>query len=108
VPSSGVADVVEQILKHDPECAIQCHAGSGIVIARFKKFTHSHLTSVLVGKLRPAAIRLGGSLVVVSSKLEGLTPHLIWGGRTDATVLMENIKRKFDPRNILNPGRFVY
>jgi hypothetical protein len=108
VPSSGVADSIELLLSHDPDCAIQCHAGSGIIIARFKKFTHSHLTSVLVGKLRPAAIRLGGSLVIVSSKLDGLTPHLIWGGRTDATVLLENIKRKFDPRNILNLGRFVY
>jgi glycolate oxidase FAD binding subunit len=108
VPSSSVADVIEHLLKHDPECAIQCHAGSGIVIARFKNFTHSHLTSVLVGKLRPAAIRLGGSVVVVSSKLDGLTPHLIWGGRTDATVLLENVKRKFDPRSILNPGRFAY
>ena len=45
---------------------------------------------------------------MVRSKLEGLTPHLVWGGRTDATVLMERIKQKFDPQNILNPGRFVF
>ena len=61
-----------------------------------------------MGKLRPAAVQLGGSAVVVGSKLEGLTPHVVWGGRTDATVLMERIKRQFDPRDILNPGRFVY
>ena len=81
---------------------------SGIIIARFAKFTQADLTTVLVGKLRPAAVQLGGSLVVVSSKLEGLTPHLIWGGRTDAIVLLERIKQKFDPHNILNPGRFVF
>ena len=63
---------------------------------------------MLVGKLRPAAVQHGGSLVVLKTKLEGLTPHLVWGGRTDATVLMERIKQKFDPHNILNPGRFVY
>ena len=63
---------------------------------------------MLVGKLRPAAVQLGGSLVVVRSNLEGLTPHLVWGGRTDATVLLERIKHKFDPQNILNPGRFIY
>jgi glycolate oxidase FAD binding subunit len=108
VPPSAVANIVGQLLNHDPECAIQCHAGNGIIIARFRKFTNSHLMPILVGRLRPAALQAGGSLVVVSSKLEGLTPHLIWGGRTDATVLLENVKRKFDPRNILNPGRFVY
>ncbi len=108
VPPSTVTKLVAQIVAFDPDCSIQAHAGSGVIIARFAKFGHSDLTPVLVGKLRPAAVKLGGSLVVASSTLDGLTPHLIWGGRTDAIVLMENIKRKFDPRNILNPGRFVY
>jgi glycolate oxidase FAD binding subunit len=108
VPSSAVTQTVASLLEFDADCTIQAHAASGIVLARFKHFRNADLTTVLVGKLRPAAIQLGGSLVVVSSKLDGLTPHLIWGGRTDAIVLLENIKRKFDPRNILNPGRFVY
>lgn len=108
MPPSAVTKSIAQLLDHDPQCAIQAHAGSGIIIARFMKFDHADLTKVLVGKLRPAATALGGSLVIVRSKLDGLTPHLIWGGRTEATVLMENVKRQFDPRNILNPGRFVY
>lgn len=108
VPPSTVTSIIKQLLDFDPDCAIQAHAGNGIIIARFKKFGHADLSAFLVGKLRPAATRLGGSLVVVSSKLDGLTPHLVWGGRTDAIVLLENIKRKFDPRNVLNPGRFVY
>jgi FAD/FMN-containing dehydrogenase len=45
--------------------------------------------------------------VVVSNKLEGLTPHIVWGGRTETIMLLERIKQKFDPHNILNPGRFV-
>ena len=60
------------------------------------------------GQVATAAVARGGSLVVLASQLEGLTPHIIWGGRTDATILMERIKRQFDPHNILNPGRFVY
>jgi FAD/FMN-containing dehydrogenase len=51
---------------------------------------------------------LGGSLVVLRTSLSGLTPHLIWGGRDDATVLLEQVKRQFDPKGILNPGRFVF
>jgi hypothetical protein len=108
VPSSAVTQTVASLLEFDADCTIQAHAASGILLARFRHFRNADLTTELVGKLRPAATQVGGSLVVVSSKLDGLTPHLIWGGRTDAIVLLENIKRKFDPRNILNPGRFAY
>ncbi|MEX0612696.1 MAG: FAD-binding oxidoreductase [Pirellulales bacterium] len=108
VPSSAVAQMIAELVAFDPDCAIAAQAGNGIIFARFSQFGHADLTNVLVGKLRPAAVQLGGSLVIVSSRLEGLTPHLIWGGRTEATVLAERIKQQFDPRNILNPGRFVY
>ena len=89
-------------------CTIQAHAANGIVVARFAEFAAADVSSVLVGKLRPAAIRRGGSLVVLATKLTGLTPHILWGGRTEATVLMERIKQQFDPHNILNPGCFVF
>jgi glycolate oxidase FAD binding subunit len=96
------------VRSHDPACTIQAHAGNGIIVARFAKFDSADVGRVLVGKLRPAAVQHGGSAVIVSSKLEGLTPHVVWGGRAEATVLMERIKQQFDPHNILNPGRFVY
>jgi glycolate oxidase FAD binding subunit len=107
VPPGATIVMVAGILEADPDCTIQAHAGNGIVIARFARFTHADLNNVLVSKLRPAAVKLGGSAVVVSSSLEGLTPHLAWGGRTEAMTLIERIKNKFDPHNILNPGRFV-
>ena len=74
---------------------------------RFAQFAATDVNPVLVGQLRPAAIRRGGSAVVVRTTLEGLTPHIIWGGRADATVLLERIQRQFDPHGILNPGRYV-
>lgn len=108
VPPSAVTNVIGKLLAADENCAIQAHAGNGIIFARFSQFRQDDLTKLLVGKLRPAAMQLDGSLIVVRSKLDGVTPHLVWGGRTDATVLLEQIKRQFDPRNILNPGRFAY
>ena len=108
VPPSAVTKIVAQLLDFDGKCQIQSHAASGVIVARFSKFSQSELTSVLVGKLRPAATKLGGSAVIVRTKLEGLTPHLAWGGRTDAVVLLEKIKQKFDPKGILNSGRFVF
>jgi glycolate oxidase FAD binding subunit len=108
VPPGAVVEMIGNLLAIDANCAIQAHAGNGIVIARFREFRHEHISKALVAKLRPIAVRLGGSLVVVRSKLDGLTPHLVWGGRTEGTVLLEQIKRLFDPRNILNPGRYIF
>jgi glycolate oxidase FAD binding subunit len=108
VPPSAVTKIAADLLDFDAGCRIQAHAGNGIVLARFSRFGHADLTKTLVGSLRPAAVGLGGSLTVVSNKLEGITPHIVWGGRTKAIVLMERVKQKFDPRNILNPGRFAY
>jgi glycolate oxidase FAD binding subunit len=107
VPPSGLIEIIRGLLAIDANCAIQAQAGNGIVIARFREFRHEQISRALVAKLRPAAVRLGGGLVVVRSKLDGLTPHLVWGARTEATVLLEPIKRQFDPRNILNPGRYI-
>jgi glycolate oxidase FAD binding subunit len=108
VPPSAVTAVVRELLAADSNCVIQAHAGNGIVVARFEKFGQAEISSLLVAKLRPAAVRLGGSLVVLRTTLSGLTPHLVWGGRDDATVLLEQVKRQFDPKGILNPGRFVF
>ena len=105
VPPSATVDIIRMILAHDPRCAIQCHAGSGVVVARFAEFAAGDLTFALVGKLRPAAIQRGGSLIVLSSTLEGLSAPIVWGGRTTAHGIMEKVKRAFDPHQILNPGR---
>jgi glycolate oxidase FAD binding subunit len=108
VPPSRVTHAIGELLGFDPDCTVQSHAGSGIIVARFSQFSHADVGKVLLGKLRPAAIQQSGSLILLKTSLEGLTPHAIWGGRTDATVLMERIKQKFDPHNILNPNRFVF
>ena len=108
VPPSAVTKMIAALYAHDPNCVVQLHTASGIIFARFAEFKPADITKVLVGKLRPLAIQHGGSLVVLSTTLDGLTRHDIWGNRTDATVLAERIKAKFDPRNILNPDRFAY
>lgn len=48
----------------------------------------------------------GGSLVVLRrpSEMERLDT---WGQATDALALMRAVKNQFDPKNTLNPGRFV-
>jgi glycolate oxidase FAD binding subunit len=107
VPPSAMTSLIAAVLECDSNCTIQAHAGNGIILARFSQFGPSDITRILVGKLRPAAVKHSGSLVVVSHELDGVTPHIIWGGRNDALVLLERIKQTFDPHGILNPGRFV-
>jgi glycolate oxidase FAD binding subunit len=108
VPPSRVTQMTAEIMSFDAQCAIQANAGNGIIIMRFSQFAHADVGRVLLGKLRPAAVRQGGRLVVLKTTLAGLTPHAILGGRTDATILMERIKEKFDPHGILNPDRFAF
>ena len=108
VPPSALLATIADLRAHDGACTIQAHAASGIVVARFADFAAADVSKWLLGKLRPAAVERGGSVVVLQTKLEGLAPHIVWGNRTDATVLMERVKREFDPHNVLNPGRFIF
>jgi glycolate oxidase FAD binding subunit len=105
---SRVTSFVHMIREHDPDASIQAHAGNGIVIAQLPHFTSEHVSRVLIGRLQPAARQAGGSVTVLSSTLAGLTRQAIWGGANSATEWMQKVKRQFDPRNILNPDRFVY
>jgi glycolate oxidase FAD binding subunit len=99
---------VELVLEIDPQASIQAHAGNGNVIARFAKFETADVSRVLIGRLQPAAKRSGGNAVVLSTTMAGLTQQAVWGGASAATGWMEKVKRQFDPKNLLNPGRFVY
>lgn len=48
----------------------------------------------------------GGSLVALHQPT-GMARIDTWGQAGDALTLMQAVKSKFDPRNTLNPGRFV-
>src|SRR5712664_2680767 len=47
-----------------------------------------------------------GSLVVLH-RPAGMAPFDAWGSAGDALSLMKAVKKQLDPRNTLNPGRFV-
>jgi len=61
----------------------------------------------LVGRLRQAAERLGGALVVERCPSE-LKPEVdVWGPTGDDFDTMRQVKALWDPKGILAPGRFV-
>ncbi len=106
VPPSRVTAICQSLLEADPHCAILAHAGNGIVFARFATFDANDWTKVITDWLRPQAVLAGGSLVVLRTKVDGLTRQQAWGDRADAQPWVTKVKQKFDPNNILNPGRF--
>jgi FAD/FMN-containing dehydrogenase len=105
---SRVIDFVAQVQAIDPQASIQAHAGSGIVIARFARFEPADVSRVLVGRLQPAAVLGGGHALVLSSTLDGLTRQAVWGGASGDWRWMEKVKAQFDPKGLLNPGRFIF
>ena len=62
---------------------------------------HSALTA-----LRRHLENTGGSLVLLR-RVQGLPAFDSWGTTGDAQALMSAVKQQFDPKRILNPGRFV-
>lgn len=105
---SRVTEFAALVQAIDPQASIQAHAGNGIVIARFAAFEAGDVSRVLVGRLQPAAALAGGHAIVLSSTLSGLTRQAVWGAADADTAWMKKVKTQFDPKGLLNPGRFVY
>lgn len=109
VVPSGVAAMIEAARQVDPQCAIQAHAGNGVVIMRFSQFPAGGLSRSLIGQLQPAATAHRGNIVVLSNPGGAeMTHQSVWGGIDVPFDLMSEVKRRFDPADILNRGRFVY
>lgn len=106
---SGTTPFIAAAREIDPACSIQAHAGSGVVFVRFAEFPRAGLTKTLVGKLQPLANSLNGNVVVLSNPSGAeMTHQCVWGGIDSPFQLMCRVRDQFDPKNILNPGRFVY
>jgi glycolate oxidase FAD binding subunit len=109
VVPSGVTAVIEAARRLDPQCSIQAHAASGAVLIKLAKFPEQGLSRALVGQLQPAAAAHHGHLIVLSNPSGAeMTHQSVWGAIDAPLDLMTAVKRKFDPKDILNRGRFVY
>jgi glycolate oxidase FAD binding subunit len=102
---------------------ITAHAGNGVtyvglpgreeeVVATEDKGTNATTSSEeswaqIVEELREIWTRRGGSVVVREAPLSFKKRVEVWGPLGSRLELSRRVKEKFDPRGILNPGRFV-
>ncbi|MEO8494370.1 MAG: FAD-binding oxidoreductase [Planctomycetota bacterium] len=106
---SGTTPFVKAVQTLNANCSIQAHAGNGIVIARMSEFPSAGLARTQVGSLQEVAASAHGNVVVLSNPSGAeMTRQSVWGAIDAPFELMTAVKREFDPKNILNPDRFVY
>ena len=79
---------------------------TGLLVARFGEAASERLVKV-VTEARRAASDAGGSLVVTDAPLAVKERFDVWGAVGDAGPSMQRLKRQFDPRGVLSPGRYV-
>jgi glycolate oxidase FAD binding subunit len=78
---------------------------NGLMTAALKSAPDAAIA--LIERLRGRVRDSGGSVVALQIP-EALRARLdVWGCDSNAQPLMREIKRRFDPNRILNPGRFV-
>jgi glycolate oxidase FAD binding subunit len=108
VVPSGVSAMVAAARQLDPQCSLQAHAGSGSIVIRLAQLPAEGVARALANRLRPVAAAHHGHVVVLSCEQTSELTHASVFGATDVPVwLMGEVRRKFDPREILNRGRFV-
>jgi glycolate oxidase FAD binding subunit len=85
-------------------CAVQAHAGSGIVIGQFPdSITTASAAAELLAKLRAEARKCRGNVAVVHCDDGWKSDLLLCGEPEPAWPLMHKLKRELDPQNLLNP-----
>ncbi len=108
VTPSGVLPFIAACRKRDPRCSVLAHAGNGCVFVRFEAFPDAGLGQLLMGDLQPAAAAHHGHVVILNAPPGAAATHRsVWGGEAPL-ALMSAVKRRFDPLDLLNRGRFVY
>ncbi len=99
LPGAGV-QTVRRVLEIDRNVSVLSHAGSGVVLA--------HVPVAAVSGLRSAVRAAGGSLVVASASAgTRLDVATVWGPPPAGWTVMQALKSRFDPKGILNRGRFL-
>jgi glycolate oxidase FAD binding subunit len=104
------AGEVERVIsRHGPTVSLVGEAGNGILRAAVEgSVAPDTWAREIASPLREALAAEGGSLVVERAPLDLKRAADVWGPIPEvALAVMKRLKTEFDPRGVLNPGRFV-
>jgi glycolate oxidase FAD binding subunit len=103
-----ICSVLSELQRHAAADGAEMHAlaqANGLMTVAFGAATDAVITAI--EHLRHRARSTGGSVVALQLPDELRARLDVWGCDSDALPLMREIKRRFDPKQILNSGRFV-
>lgn len=104
LPSAAIA-TLNQLDRVAPRQGIGLiHVGSGLGLL---KFDSPNIKTNTVLQMRTHCQTYGGFLSILEASVAFKQQIDVWGYRGNALVLMQRIKKQFDPKNILSPHRFV-
>ncbi len=83
-----------------------CHAGYGLGVVRLKGADEIALLKLL-NKLRSRCEQHQGFLTILEAPQSVKQALDVWGYSGNAWGVMKQLKSQFDPKDLLNPGRFV-
>ncbi len=98
---SAVVTAMLRICELDPQASVVAQAHEGCLLAR--------VAPAVVEPLRGVIHAAEGTLIVAQqSEKANLDRRAVWGPPPPGFAVMQALKDRFDPRNILNPGRFIF
>ncbi|MGH8247340.1 MAG: FAD-binding oxidoreductase, partial [Gammaproteobacteria bacterium] len=93
------------------QTSVYCHAGTYVLHGRYEWNPGEEPPAQELRKgflaLREHCLSAGGHLVVEKVRPEVKNGLDVWGYDAPALKIMRSIKQEFDPKGLLNPGRFV-
>jgi glycolate oxidase FAD binding subunit len=104
---SAVMRAIEVLRHADPNGSLQSHAGDGIVKARLT-LPVTEVVQLLDSRFRKEADGCHAAVILSHPADAALSRNAVWGPPASAHRVMQSLKTQFDPKGILNPGRFVF
>jgi glycolate oxidase FAD binding subunit len=108
---ASVAERLEALRKEvAAELRLKAHAGSGVIRAYLSIQESASVTAQFsrqVEDLRSALKPARGTAIVESAPASFKSAIDVWGYDFKDKALMQQVRQQYDPRGILNPGRFV-
>lgn len=89
---------------------VRAHAGNGIVVGQWPASLTKDAAARILNLWRERASGVGpgsGNVILTRCPSTWKTSLSVWGPPPNDAWLMRQVKAKFDPKGIFNPGRFV-